>query len=282
MNIAEYISSGILEQYVSGTASAQEMQEVECMSHIYPEIKLEIVSMQKALEAMAMAEAKAPPVFLKNKILTALKELNNETTIAANNAKVPALASIELAKPTIEKSTGKIFNFSSYQLKYAASVLLIVTAGLGIYSLASKSTLNEKDSQLAALMIDLQEHKKSLAEKNAQLAIVSDINFKPTLLKGIETKSLESAAIIYWNKASQEVYIAVASLPKPADNMQYQLWAIADGKPVDMGMIDELNIKAAFQKMKTIGNAQAFAITLEKKGGVASPTLSEMYVMGGV
>ena len=86
MNIAEYIASGILEQYVSGTASPQEMREVECMSHIYPEIKLEIVEMQSAFEAIAMAEAKTPPAFLKNKILVALSELQNEHTAEISKA----------------------------------------------------------------------------------------------------------------------------------------------------------------------------------------------------
>jgi len=34
--------------------------------------------------------------------------------------------------------------------------------------------------------------------------------------------------------------------------------------------------------MKNIPKAQAFAITLEKKGGSVTPTLSAMYVMGKV
>lgn len=44
MDIEDYIASGILENYVFGHVSAQEMQEVECMSHIYPEIKEELTS----------------------------------------------------------------------------------------------------------------------------------------------------------------------------------------------------------------------------------------------
>jgi anti-sigma-K factor RskA len=34
--------------------------------------------------------------------------------------------------------------------------------------------------------------------------------------------------------------------------------------------------------MKDIGQAQAFAITLEPAGGSASPTLNQMYVMGNI
>lgn len=34
--------------------------------------------------------------------------------------------------------------------------------------------------------------------------------------------------------------------------------------------------------MKPIADAQAFAITLEKKGGVQVPTLNAMYLVGNV
>ena len=45
--------------------------------------------------------------------------------------------------------------------------------------------------------------------------------------------------------------------------MQYQLWAIADGKPVNAGMYtEEKDSKVALSK---IPKAQAFAITLKRK-----------------
>jgi len=285
MNTAEYIASGILEQYVSGTATPQEMREVECMSHIYPEIKLEIVVMQNALETMAMAEAKMPPAFLKNKILGTLNELKNEqaaeiskeTTQKGNN-----VLGTELPDAHIKQASAKVFNLSYIHLKVAASILLLISAGLGVYSIATNSKLNNASTQLSNARNEIKNKEQIIAAKGEQLAVVSNLNFKPVLMKGIETKSPESEATIYWNKTSKEVYISIANLPKPAEDKQYQLWAIADGKPVDMGMIDPKNLAASFQKMKTIGNAQAFAITLEKKGGVPSPTMTEMYVMGGV
>ena len=70
-------------------------------------------------------------------------------------------------------------------------------------------------------------------------------------------------------------------LPKPRADKQYQLWAIVDGKPVDAGVFD-VDGGAAFVKLKNIPNAQAFAITLENKGGSASPHMDALYVMGKV
>ena len=67
----------------------------------------------------------------------------------------------------------------------------------------------------------------------------------------------------------------------PAKDKQYQLWAIIDGKPIDAGMMD-IEAPGAIHKMKSITGAQAFAVTLEKKGGSANPTMNAMYLMGNV
>ena len=84
------------------------------------------------------------------------------------------------------------------------------------------------------------------------------------------------------NKKSKEVFIELHKLPKPETGKQYQLWAIVDGKPVDAGMITMTEGDTSLHRMKDFESAQAFAITLEKEGGVPSPTLSELYVLGSI
>ena len=56
---------------------------------------------------------------------------------------------------------------------------------------------------------------------------------------------------------------------------------MVDGKPVDAGVFD-LNAGPGMFKMKNIPRAQAFAITLEKKGGSPTPSLDKLYVLGKV
>jgi anti-sigma-K factor RskA len=90
-----------------------------------------------------------------------------------------------------------------------------------------------------------------------------------------------SMATVYWNTESKDVYLLVNQLPRPVAGKQYQLWAIVDGKPVDAGIFD-LGEGVSFVKLKTIPRAEAFAITLEKKGGSETPTMDAMFVMGKV
>jgi anti-sigma-K factor RskA len=110
-----------------------------------------------------------------------------------------------------------------------------------------------------------------------------DVMHNPTMamikLPGIKGKE-NNMATVFWNKTNKEVYLVANILPKVETGKQYQLWALVNGKPVDAGMLDPECEGVC--KMKTIPDAQGFAITLEKQGGSPTPTMSDMFVMGKV
>ena len=100
-------------------------------------------------------------------------------------------------------------------------------------------------------------------------------------LKGLE-KTPNCHVTVYWNAKTGRTMALANSLPKPPEGKQYQLWAIVDGTPVDMGMLPKDTEETELQDMKNMDNPQAFAVTLEKEGGVESPTLEAMMVLGNV
>lgn len=266
MNIDEYIASGILEQYVTGSASPQEMREVECMSHIYPEINAEVSRLQLAIEQYAKSHSKRPPAHLRNTILEKLKTLEDETPKAVVE---PANNVIEFNKP---KTNTSIWKYSA-----AASIIL-----LAVSSAYFINNQNKKNKEIASINEALEERNNQIENLSGDLAFYSNPDYKKIVLAGVKEKSPESVVTVYWNKNKAEVYLAVNNLPKAIVNKQYQLWAIKDGVPVDMGMLPTDVAQNSLIKMKQIDNAQAFAITLENTGGVPSPTMSEMYVIGAL
>ena len=279
MNTQEYINSGIIEQYLFGNVSPQERQEVECMSHIYPEIKNELLSQQSAIEQYAMATQIAPPADLKAKILQKIKEQNKtaDTQQTVNQPEV-AISEDVVKKDNVirmdEKPSG---NSSFFRYLAAASVLFtIVLAGLSYYQFG-----NYKET-LAQMSDDANGLKADMATMSQKMAIIQDPSYQKITMPGIKEKSPESMATIYWNQDKKSVYINTNNLPKHAPGHQFQLWAIKDGVPVSMGMIPQDFDSETLIKMEDIDKAEAFAITLEKKGGVLSPTMSEMYVMAAI
>jgi len=124
----------------------------------------------------------------------------------------------------------------------------------------------------------------SLKEENkvmeGDMQVVQSKYSKPVSLHGLEAAP-DAAAKIFWMENTGEVYIDPSNLPQTPNGMQYQLWAIVDGKPVDGGMIltSKKGDKYRIQKMKTFGKAEAFAVTLETQAGNITPK-GPMFVMG--
>jgi anti-sigma-K factor RskA len=101
------------------------------------------------------------------------------------------------------------------------------------------------------------------------------------VLKGTPTNP-NAMATVYWDKATNDVYLLVNHMsPTPSDK-QYQLWAIVNGKPVDAGVFSVSADTSGIHKMGRFENAQAFAVTVERLGGSPTPSLETMVVIGNI
>jgi anti-sigma-K factor RskA len=112
------------------------------------------------------------------------------------------------------------------------------------------------------------------------LNIMNNPAFNRVVMKGT-ANAPGALASVYWNENTREVYLSIQDMKALAQENQYQLWAIIDGKPVDAGVFDP-NFDGLL-KMKAIqSGAATFAVTVEPRGGQSSPTLETMQVVGNV
>jgi len=278
MDVQAYISSDVLDRYVLGDVTEQERKEVECLSHIYPEIKTNLDALQESVNSYASFYEKAPPTALKGKIMAEIMKLGKE--------KVKPDAKVISLSETASKSSS-----TTYKWLAAASVVLFMLTAFLYADMRSKLNASQNETiTLAEKLGQINESSNNqitdLKTKNelmaASVAIFNNPENKIIKMAGIEKMAPTAHATICWNSKTKEVYVGFANLPAPPTNKQYQLWAIADGKPVDLGVIDKNSDALSIQKMKVTEKAQAFAVTLEKVGGSQTPTLTAMYVMGGV
>ncbi len=260
MNKEEIISSGLLELYATGLSTPQESQQVEECLKKYPDVKYELDQIEKSLESYAQAHAMRPSFSAREKILT---------RTATQPFKPNPL-------PQIIPATKKIYRIPKFfQLAVAALLILLIESGVLIYSFYHKyhSTLN--DLQLAQQKLSQQE--KSNLAMSTDWNVIADKHAMPVVLSGTP-KTPDALAKLFWMKNTGQVYIDPSNLPAVPEGKQYQLWAIVEGKPVDAGMIATEKGIYHIQKMKSFGKVDAFAITLEKAGGSATPTMNEMIV----
>jgi anti-sigma-K factor RskA len=251
VNIQEYISSGIVESYVLGLASDEERSEFEQLCEKHSELLAARTAFELSLENQAMQNAIAPSADVKMKIFEEI----------GIGAKV-----ISMQQP--EKASVKNINW----LKYAAAACMLLLAGSVYWNIMlsnkNKQLQDNYDNAIARLT-DMEKDAEVFAKPGIKMATMNGTDLFP-----------KSTATVYWDTTSHDVYLIAKNLPLPASDKQYQLWAIFNGQPVDLGVFDVKKEKLLIQAKNAQG-AEAFAITLEKKGRAdASKPGGDMVVLG--
>lgn len=282
MDYKEYIASGIIERYVIGAVSDQERREVECMSSIYPELMDELRLAQSTIEKYMESIAVEPPVELKQSIMETIKKVEQDP--AENKGKI-----VTMTPENKESQQTKVIEMKpKSRLNWAVAAAVVPLIGLGVMYFSERNSRIEATTQLANVEAEVEKQfedslsglRQTLDQSQAYQALILDESTKEVLLAGTDL-SPESQARVFWSDAKKQFMLVSDRLPTPISSKQYQLWAIADGVPVDLGVLDKESTIVSPKEID-LKNIQAFAITLEKNGGSVEPTLDQMYVVGTI
>ncbi|HEX8462120.1 MAG TPA: anti-sigma factor [Segetibacter sp.] len=270
MDTQAYIQSGILESYVLGLATAEEIAEVEAMKLQYPEVEKAMYDFIISLEREAIENGVTPPAEVKDRIMSAIKDEDFAAPV------------VNIGRDNEEHLEIALKTLRPWRMMAAASViLLIVSAAFNFYLYNQYDNKNEAYQALLSerntLQANNQLYQTHLHEWENAAAMMADPAMATVKMKGIPGKEANMATI-FWDTRNKDVYVMPNKLQAPSPGKQYQLWAIVDGKPVDAGILDQDCNGVC--KMKNIPKAEAFAITLENAGGSSAPTLTAMFVQG--
>ncbi len=274
MNVKEYIESGILDAYVLGALSEEERNEVQAYMAQYPEVAAEVAAIEESMHAFAADNATPPSSFMKDKIWDAIQEESDE--VVEEDKSVPF--------PTANKE------FRSRQNNWARAAVWIALIGSLITNMilwSQSNTTQQKVEAYAGIVDSMQQTENKLIAQVEAYRKEKDMQADPTM-QAIVMRSMKEdksmTGTVYWSKDNGEAYLALHNMPMPEQGKQYQLWVIQDGKPVDMGVIDNRMVEeGGMQKVdKPVKGGQAFAISLEKEGGSPVPTMEQIYVLGNV
>lgn len=271
MNIKEYIESGILEAYILGSLTPEQMAEVEANISNYPEIAAEYEAIEDTMLSFAEEQAVTPPASMQAQIWDALQEDSKSEPASQPASNIPL--------PPAER--GGSGNVSWQKAAVWAAVLVSVITNFVL--LSQRNASNEQKDILATKVDSLQTVQEQLGNTIAAYKQEKDILANPETQTVIMRKEGDNDVTgwVYWNKQKGEAYLALHNMPLPPAGKQYQLWVIQDGKPVDMGLIDNntiTNTGAIHKIAKAVRSGQAFAISLENEGG--NPTPTQVYMVG--
>nr|WP_236587868.1 anti-sigma factor [Marivirga aurantiaca] len=182
------------------------------------------------------------------------------------------------------RNDGNTQSFYPY-LTAAASIIAILGIVLTFYYRGQWVESEQRLSALYAQNETLAQQYNIVKNQSDQYASNMEILRQPGIenvpLEGLEL-SPDAQAMVHWNKNTNEVYLNAKKMPANEVAQQYQLWAIVEGKPVDMGVFDVGGDMTSLLKMKSVDKASAFAVTLEPRGGSENPTMEKMYVIGQI
>lgn len=260
MDNKTYIESGILEHYLLGLLSDAEVKSVEEKLAQEPEIRAALRDLEQSLTSYALAQSEPLPEALTRQILDHIDHL--EASGAAGTA-------------TDSPKGG----FSSAWMLYL--LLAVLGAALAYFAFKNRQfeqLLNDQVALADSLRNEEAVKAQEIRELEETNQLLRDLRCPPIILNGLGNQP-NAIAAVYRNTDLQKNYFEVQTLTPPPSGRQYQLWALVDGVPQDMGVIP-IDEDGRLLEFPYVEGAGAFAVTLEQAGGSPTPSLDQMVLYG--
>ena len=220
----------------------------------------------------------------ENEPSSALKKRIMDTVRAESEGQKAPVTSIEEEDSSTIDKTEDESSFNWPALAAAASfALLIVSLSLLFYSFNLSSEITDQKTVIADQKTTITELETELQQKEEMLAILGSRDVDMVVMAGLEVNPNGYGKVL-WDSERQQALLQVSNLPAVPQDKDYQLWIIKNNKPVSAGVFAVHDTSNNFFKIEEMAkadeqSANAFAITMEPKGGVPQPT-GDMYLLG--
>ena len=214
-------------------------------------------------------------------------------------AKVLAVAGIEADAGPASTGSGSVTPFRSAEAPaaarggsralpgwLAAAAALVLASGLGLWALQLRTSLEAMNARVEKAEQDVVDMRRTLGQAEEHTRVLqahNNVLFAPDTLRvdlAGQPVAPGAKARAFMSRQSGVVFTADALPSLPADKA-YQLWVIADGKPVSAGLVTPDSSGHAAQLFPMPSNLvalQAVAVTIEPAGGVPAPTGDKVLV----
>jgi anti-sigma-K factor RskA len=257
--------------YVLGVLTPEETRAFEAAMGSNAELQQFVATLRNSRDALAGSLPQVtPPPALKKKILA---------QIEAQEKVIPMPSQVE----RLESWT--------IWLPWALAACLAIVCAI---SFSQQRALQQKNGEQAGRLVALGQMADSLRNETQNLkqmvASLQETNrlagLRIAMLNSLLADSPKAVAVSLWDNQQQRGVFIVQNLkPLPVDK-DYQLWVIDPQypAPVSAGVFQvdaQGNMRLQFKADKLIESANKFAVTMEPKGGLPTPTLKNLVLMGG-
>ncbi|HMJ26207.1 MAG TPA: anti-sigma factor [Pyrinomonadaceae bacterium] len=246
---------------------ASDARAIEAHLDSCAQCRAELIEVKDAAGLLAYAAPTAEPgAELRDRIL---KNIHSQKTEAISSAQAPARV--------VDLSSHRRSNTWSNFLRMAAAIAMVALL-IGIVVLWRRDARTQRE--IAALSRQLNAQQDDLARDREALAMLTSPNMKRMELAGTKTAQNARGSFVLDPKTGHAMLLT-SGLPATPPEMAYELWFIADGKkmPGKVFSVDAAGRAMISDQVPLEARERGvFAITLEPKQGVASPT-GEIYLI---
>ncbi len=248
-NIQDIRESGLLELYVLGELTPGDISQVEAALELYPELKTDLNEIEKAFHSYAEAHAIQAPYNVLNKVLAQTK--SDITTDNSTSSSSPSSGIGTLAK-----------------------VALLVAFSTILFQFFSNRNLSGKYAEdLKITQDNCDDEKQNLESKLALYRELDKINNRSISVSATE-KYPETKIIFNTNEVSKRNFLQFKFLPPLESNQSYQLWSLkGNNPPIPLNVFEDIS---ELLEVDFVEGTNAYAITIEPKGGQDTPTLENL------
>ena len=232
------------------------------------------------------------------KIYFDTKRLIEHLPLAVDSIEPPGRVKEKILREIKKESAGKKYksekffnNFSSImgfnKPGFALAVALILFAAVVIlvyYSSNLTKLIKNQENQLVQQEKQLVQLKDEVERNKELLSVLQSKKIEVVIMNGLDVNPSGYGKII-WDPDRRAAILQISNLPSITQDRDYQLWVIKDNKPISAGVFSiEKKNNQNFFKIEELAvtdkkEINAFAVTLEPKGGVPQPT-GDMYLLG--
>ncbi|WP_349314610.1 anti-sigma factor [Chitinophaga sp. MM2321] len=271
-----------------GLLPESEHAEIELAVAQFPEIKAAVEALQLDKEKFVKLYALTPPPEIKDRLLDILRQ---EDTSAGNDLlpeelRTPPVAAQETSRMSIAGTSSS----NDRVWKYLAAAIIALFLGsviLNFFFFNKSTDYKSRYKSLVATQEKLNAEKEqrllaSHQETQKELDMLKDPAFLWIKMKGAG-KHDGNVVTICWNPDTQMLFLMAQLMPVAPAGKQFQLWAIRNRKLVNAGVFESgADVSQKIQKMKPLAEADAFAVTLENKGGNTVPSMDQLFMSAKV
>jgi anti-sigma-K factor RskA len=258
-------SLGVLDPEEEGQLKAHLSSCAECRR------ELDEWSDTAALLAYAAGPSEPRPE-LRARILESIRSQPRPSPLqrAEQNREGSALGESPKVMP-FPQPIGRAWGVGKALMAIAASVAFVALL-VSLVELRNRSTAQE--AEIGRLYRLLQESREETSKSHEETALLFAPETRVVALKGTQ-KAPEARARLTYDPRTGEAILYATDLPAAPSGKAYQLWFIADGKPLP-GRVFTTDAKGSVEVRDQVPaagrNASLFAVTLEPASGVKAPT----------